>query len=65
VDAILGAAKQMHTVIEEECTGCALCPPVCPVDCIDMVALRKDIRDWKWPYPASPQRPVATASGGS
>jgi electron transport complex protein RnfB len=64
VDAILGAAKQMHTVIEEECTGCALCPPVCPVDCIDMVALRKDIRDWKWPYPTSPQRPVATASSG-
>ncbi|HHH38718.1 MAG TPA: electron transport complex subunit RsxB, partial [Sedimenticola sp.] len=25
VDAILGAAKQMHTVIASECTGCELC----------------------------------------
>ena len=34
VDAILGAAKQMHTIIESECTGCDLCIPPCPVDCI-------------------------------
>ncbi len=36
VDAILGAAKQMHTVIAAECTGCDLCLPPCPVDCITM-----------------------------
>jgi Na+-translocating ferredoxin:NAD+ oxidoreductase subunit B len=34
VDAIVGASKLMHTVIEEACTGCELCIPVCPVDCI-------------------------------
>lgn len=34
VDAILGAAKLMHTVITEECTGCELCVAPCPVDCI-------------------------------
>ncbi|WP_223787469.1 electron transport complex subunit RsxB [Marinicella meishanensis] len=34
VDAIVGAAKQMHTVILHECTGCDLCIPACPVDCI-------------------------------
>ena len=34
VDAILGAAKQMHVVIAAHCTGCELCLPVCPVDCI-------------------------------
>lgn len=34
VDAILGAAKLMHTVIVSECTGCRLCLPPCPVDCI-------------------------------
>lgn len=34
VDAIVGAAKRMHTVLEAECTGCALCLPPCPVDCI-------------------------------
>ncbi len=39
VDAIVGAAKCMHTVLTEFCTGCALCLPPCPVDCIDMVEL--------------------------
>ena len=37
VDAILGAAKRMHTVITDECTGCELCVAPCPVDCIDLV----------------------------
>ncbi len=37
VDAILGAAKLMHTVITDECTGCDLCVEPCPVDCIDML----------------------------
>lgn len=37
VDAIVGAAKKMHTVIEDECTGCELCILACPVDCIDIV----------------------------
>jgi len=37
VDAIAGAAKQMHTVIAELCTGCDLCLAPCPVDCIAMV----------------------------
>ena len=36
VDAIVGAAKVMHTVIAQECTGCELCIPPCPVDCISM-----------------------------
>jgi electron transport complex protein RnfB len=34
VDAIVGAAKRMHTIIAAECTGCELCLPPCPVDCI-------------------------------
>jgi len=37
VDAILGAHKQMHTVILGLCTGCELCVAPCPVDCIRMV----------------------------
>jgi len=37
VDAIVGAAKLMHTVVTELCSGCDLCVPPCPVDCIDMV----------------------------
>jgi H+/Na+-translocating ferredoxin:NAD+ oxidoreductase subunit B len=37
VDAIVGARKQMHTVVAELCTGCELCITPCPVDCIKMV----------------------------
>jgi len=37
VDAILGAARQMHTVLPSLCTGCELCVAPCPVDCIRMV----------------------------
>ena len=36
VDAIIGASKQMHTVLTNECTGCELCIPPCPMDCILM-----------------------------
>ncbi len=39
VDAIVGAAKRMHTVIADECTGCELCVPPCPVDCIAIVPI--------------------------
>ncbi|MGD8842088.1 MAG: electron transport complex subunit RsxB [Gammaproteobacteria bacterium] len=59
VDAILGAAKQMHTVIESECTGCELCVAPCPVDCISMVPVEQDIDNWKWPSPESEVQPSA------
>ena len=39
VDAIVGAAKLMHVVIDPLCTGCELCVPACPVDCIVMEPL--------------------------
>tara|TARA_R110002049_G_scaffold182041_2_gene349570 strand:- start:1254 stop:1889 length:636 start_codon:yes stop_codon:yes gene_type:complete len=35
-DAILGASKQLHSVITQFCTGCKLCIKPCPVDCITM-----------------------------
>ena len=41
VDAIIGAAQMMHSVISNECTGCELCLPPCPVDCIDIIALHE------------------------
>ena len=51
VDAIVGAAKLMHTVIIDDCTGCDLCVDPCPVDCIDMVPRSKGPDYWM------PQRP--------
>lgn len=41
VDAIVGAAKQMHTVITAECTGCELCIEPCPMDCISMLPVKE------------------------
>jgi electron transport complex protein RnfB len=46
VDAIVGAAKQMHTIIPELCTGCDLCVPPCPVDCIEMVPVTGNSTGW-------------------
>jgi len=44
-DAIVGAFKLMHAVVEMHCTGCELCLPTCPVDCISMVA-PEPAREW-------------------
>lgn len=65
VDAILGATKQMHTVIAQECTGCELCLPPCPVDCIDMVPFAPGTRSWLSPRPnlARPNHESALHSG--
>ena len=43
IDAILGAAKLMHSVIIDECTGCDLCVAPCPVDCIEMHPLPANV----------------------
>jgi Na+-translocating ferredoxin:NAD+ oxidoreductase subunit B len=46
VDAIVGAAKLMHTVVTELCSGCDLCVAPCPVDCIAMVPAAGDDAIW-------------------
>jgi electron transport complex protein RnfB len=46
VDAIVGAPKQMHTVVAELCTGCDLCVAPCPVDCIEMVPVTGAATGW-------------------
>jgi electron transport complex protein RnfB len=59
VDAIVGAAKQMHTVVAVQCTGCELCIAPCPVDCIRMEAIQETVDTWKWKYPVVPLRQTA------
>jgi Na+-translocating ferredoxin:NAD+ oxidoreductase subunit B len=52
VDAIVGANKRMHTVIEAHCTGCELCLPVCPVDCILLENVTAQASGWQaWSAP--------------
>ncbi|MCG8673058.1 MAG: electron transport complex subunit RsxB [Pseudomonadales bacterium] len=51
MDAILGSAKHMHTVIASECTGCDLCVDPCPVDCIDIIPVPTTQRNWTWEAP--------------
>jgi electron transport complex protein RnfB len=54
VDAIIGATKQMHTVIADECTGCDLCVAPCPVDCIKMLPVSQTTRNWQWDFASIP-----------
>ncbi|ATC94194.1 electron transport complex subunit RsxB [Pseudoalteromonas tunicata] len=54
VDAIIGATRQMHTVLIDECTGCDLCVEPCPVDCIDMLPVQETSQNWKWQLNAIP-----------
>jgi electron transport complex protein RnfB len=46
VDAIVGAPKQLHLVVNDRCTGCDLCVPPCPVDCITMVPITEHKTGW-------------------
>ena len=62
MDAILGAAKQMHTVITSECTGCDLCVEPCPVDCIDMLPIETTMQTWSWALPQSPDQRFADSN---
>lgn len=58
VDAILGATRQMHTVLIDHCTGCDLCVEPCPVDCIDMVPVAQTTKNWKWDLQQIPVKEV-------
>lgn len=52
VDAIVGASRYMHTVINDHCTGCELCLPPCPVDCIELIPVQQPLTQWHWSKPA-------------
>jgi electron transport complex protein RnfB len=51
-DAIVGAAKLMHTLVPSLCTGCDLCVAPCPVDCIVMYPVTGELTGWQaWTQP--------------
>lgn len=53
VDAIVGAPKQMHTVIADACHACAKCFKVCPTEAIEMRPVPATIASWHWAKPDS------------
>lgn len=63
VDAIVGAPKQMHTVVAELCTGCDLCVAPCPVDCIAMIPVTGEHTGWDaWTQQQAAARRAASAA---
>lgn len=51
-DAIVGAPKQIHCVIQSACTGCKACIDVCPTECLVIEAVEPTLQTWHWPKPA-------------
>ncbi len=54
-DAILGAAKQIHTVIPDACIGCNECVEVCPTQAILLRKKPRTLRSWYWEKPQTAQ----------
>ena len=52
VDAIIGARRQQHYIIDDQCNGCELCIEQCPVNCMSMIDNPKN-ESWQWPSPQS------------
>lgn len=55
MDCIVGAARQMHTVVGADCSGCELCVAACPVDCIAMIPVSGEHSGWAAWSPAQAQ----------
>lgn len=54
-DAIIGANKQMHTVVTEACHGCSKCSKVCPTEAIIMNPVKTTLATWHWDKPQAGQ----------
>ncbi|MDR1854895.1 MAG: RnfABCDGE type electron transport complex subunit B [Azoarcus sp.] len=50
-DAIVGASKQIHNVMQEACTGCAACVEPCPTEAIQIVPVPVTLPNWVMPRP--------------
>ncbi len=50
-DAIIGAPKQIHAVLQDACTGCGNCVEICPTECLQMFPIEVTLGTWRWPKP--------------
>lgn len=50
-DAIVGAPKQLHTVIVDNCHGCSKCFHTCPTEAVTMHKLTANLNEWHWHKP--------------
>lgn len=50
-DAIVGAPKMIHAVIEAACTGCGACADICPTEALVMQQIPETVSTWRWPKP--------------
>ena len=50
-DAIVGGAKQIHTVVMDACIGCDACIEVCPTEAIVSRVKPKTLKTWYWDKP--------------
>ncbi|MCA1955798.1 RnfABCDGE type electron transport complex subunit B [Zymomonas sp.] len=50
-DAIIGAARQVHTIIPDVCHGCSKCETACPTGAIEMVPVAVTLDNWHWDKP--------------
>lgn len=50
-DAIVGAAKQIHTVVTDACIGCNACVEVCPTEAIIAREKPRKLNNWYWDLP--------------
>ena len=60
-DAIVGAAKQIHSVLREACTGCEKCIERCPTEALSMQPMPVTLQHWVFPKPAVTLRSTAAA----
>lgn len=50
-DAVMGAAKQIHSVFREACTACNKCVDACPTEAILMTPVPATLQSWYWQKP--------------
>ncbi len=52
-DAIVGAPRQIHAVMQQYCTACGLCVDACPTETIQLEDQSLSLDSWRWPKPAT------------